>query len=107
MQAIVSTAIEVDPTSHSILIIGTYRHSEIDETHFLPTAIEFIRKNGTTYQDIRLGPLTRQAISDMIKDTVGMSTITDDIDMEALCECVYSKTEGNAFFTTHVFVPLV
>ena len=97
----------MDPTSHSILIIGTYRHNEIDETHFLPTAFEFIRKNSTPYQDIRLAPLTRQAISDMIKDTVGISTITDDIDMEALCECVYAKTEGNAFFVTHVFVPLV
>lgn len=102
MQAIVSTAIEVDPNSQSILIIGTYRHNEIDETHFLPTAIDLIRKNDTVHQNIHLAPLTRQAISDMIKDTVRMSTIEDDIDMEALSECIYSKTEGNAFFATHV-----
>jgi predicted ATPase len=102
LQCIVATAIEVDPSSQSILVIGTYRSNEIDETHFLPTAIDLIRKHDIPHHDIRLSPLSRQAISDMIKDTVRMSTIVDDIDMEALSECVYSKTDGNAFFATHV-----
>ena len=31
-----------------------------------------------------------------------MASIDDDIDMEALRECVYTKTDGNAFFATHV-----
>jgi hypothetical protein len=39
----------------------------------------------------------------MIKDTVRVTSIDNDIDMEALTECVYAKTEGNAFFATHVF----
>jgi hypothetical protein len=38
----------------------------------------------------------------MIKDTVRLSSIENDIDMEALSACVFSKTEGNAFFATHV-----
>ena len=103
LQVIVSTAIEVDPSSQSILIIGTYRSNEIDDTHFLPMAIDIIRKYDIPYQDIHLTPLSRQAISNMIKDTVRQSSIDDDIDMEALSECVYAKTEGNAFFATHVF----
>jgi predicted ATPase len=102
LQCIVATAIEVDPSSQSILVIGTYRSNEIDETHFLPTAIDLIRKHDTPHHDIRLSSLSRQAISDMIKDAVRMPTIVDDIDMEALSECVYSKTHGNAFFATHV-----
>jgi hypothetical protein len=38
----------------------------------------------------------------MIKDTVGMSSIDDDFDMEALSEWIYIKTDGNAFFVTQV-----
>lgn len=106
MQSIVATTIEVDPSSQSILVIGTYRSNEIDETHFLPTAIDIIRKHDIPHHDICLSPLSRQAISDIIKDTVRMSTIVDDIDMQALSECVYSKTDGNALFATHVISPL-
>ena len=102
MQAIVAAAIEADPTSHSLLIIGTYRSNEIDDTHFLPSAIDIIRKHEVPHQDMYIAQLSRQAISDMIRDTVRLSSIDDDFDMEALSECVYSKTEGNAFFATHV-----
>ena len=102
LQAIVSIAVEVDPTSQSILIIGTYRSNEIDNTHFLPTAINIIRKHDIPHQEIHLGPLSRQAISYMIKDSIRMASIDDDIDMEALRECVYTKTDGNPFFATHV-----
>lgn len=38
----------------------------------------------------------------MIKDTVRITSMNDDFDMEALSEWVYSKTEGNAFFATHM-----
>ena len=102
MQAIVRTAVEADPELHSILIIGTYRSNEIEDGHFLPSAIDTVRKYDIPHQDIRLAPLSREAISDMIKDTVRLSSIEDDIDMEALSACVFSKTEGNAFFATHV-----
>jgi len=102
LQVIVATAIEADPETQSILIIGTYRSNEIDETHFLPTAIDIIREHDILHQDIHLVQLSRKAISNMIKDTVRMSSIDNDFDMEALSEWVYSKTEGNAFFATHV-----
>jgi osomolarity two-component system, sensor histidine kinase CHK1 len=98
----VSIAIDVDPEAHSIVLIGTYRSNEIDENHFLPTAIDILRKHDVIYQDIRLGQLSRRAVSDMIKDTVRITSLDDDFDMEALSEWVYTKTSGNAFFATHV-----
>jgi predicted ATPase len=102
LQVIVATAVEADTESQSILIIGTYRPNESDDTHFLPTAIDIIRKHDVLHQDIHLVQLSRKAISDMIKDTVRISSIDNDFDMEALSEWVYSKTEGNAFFATQV-----
>jgi predicted ATPase len=102
LQAVISFAMEADSTSQSILIIGTYRSNEIDESHFLPSAIEQARRHGVLYQDIQLQQLSHQAISDMIKDTVRVTSIHNDFDMEALSEWVYSKTEGNAFFVTHM-----
>src|SRR5436305_9972778 len=104
MHAIVAATIEADPTAHSLLIIGTYRSNEIDDTHFLPSAIDIIRQHEVPHQDIYIAQLSRQAISDMVRDTVRVSSIKDDFDMEALIECIYSKTEGNAFFAAHVSV---
>lgn len=98
-------ALDADSKSQSVLIIGTYRSNEIDHTHFLPTAIDIIRKNEIPYKDIPLLHLSREAISDMIKDTVRLVSIYDNFDMETLSEYVYSKTEGNAFFATHVLYP--
>jgi predicted ATPase len=100
----VSIAIEADQDTESILIIGTYRSNEIDDAHFLPNAIDVIRKHDIPHQDIRLSKLSRDAISDMIKDTLRISSIDHDFDMEALSEWVYTKTDGNAFFANHVFL---
>jgi predicted ATPase len=84
------------------MIIGTYRSNEIDENHFLPSVIDVVHKRPVSHQDIRLQQLSRQAISDMIRDTVRINSIHDDFDMEALSEWVYSKTQGNAFFAIHM-----
>lgn len=102
LQAVISLSIEADQESQSVLIIGTYRSNEIDNNHFLPSAIDLVHKHEGLYQDIHLQQLSREAISEMIKDTVRIKSINNDFDMEALSEWVYSKTEGNAFFATHM-----
>ena len=73
--------------------------------HFLPHAIDVIRNHGVSHLEIPLKPLSRQAISEMIGDTVRMESVSDNFDMEALSEWVYTKTEGNAFFATRVLNP--
>jgi predicted ATPase len=83
-------------------MIGTYRSNEIDENHYLPTALETIRNRNILLQDIHLQQLSRNAISEMIQDTVQIQSIHEDFDMEALSEWVFTKTSGNAFFATHV-----
>lgn len=102
LQAIVSIAIDIDPNSQSIVIIGTYRSNEIDESHYLPAAIEAIRNHNVLLQGIQLQQLSREAIFEMIQDTVRIHSIHDDFDMEALSEWVFTKTGGNAFFATQV-----
>ena len=86
-------------------MIGTYRSNEIDENHYLPTAIETIRNHNVLMQDIHLLQLSRAAISEMIQDTVRIPSIHEDFDMEALSEWVFTKTSGNAFFATQVSPP--
>lgn len=83
-------------------MIGTYRSNEIDENHHLPTAIETIRHHNVLLRDIHLQQLSRNAISEMIEDTVRIRSVHEDFDMEALSEWVFTKTGGNAFFATHV-----
>jgi predicted ATPase len=95
-------AIDADPETQSVLIIGTYRSDEIDENHFLTATIDYIRKFDIPHHDIRLSPLSREAISQMIEDTVRIRSLDDDVEMQALSACVYDKTNGNAFFAHHV-----
>lgn len=102
LQTVISLAVEVDPDSQSILIIGTHRSNDLAEDHFLLTALDAIRKHGVFLTEISLGPLSRKAISKMTADTIRLNSIANNFDMEALSEWIYTKTEGNAFFACHV-----
>lgn len=104
LEVIVSVAVDIDPNSLSILMIGTYRSNEIDENHYLPNALETIRNHNIVLQNIHLQQLSRNAISEMIRDAVRIQSIHEDFDMEALSEWVFTKTSGNAFFATHVYL---
>jgi len=106
LELIDSIILQANPKSHSILILSTYRSNEVDETHFLPRALSRLHKQDIVYHEIHLGPLSHSSISDMIKDTIRLTTLSHDFDLSALSEWIYSKTHGNAFFSTQMLQSL-
>jgi len=75
-----------------MLLLGTYRHTDIDEKHALsPVLTELNRER--LLQPIRLRRMSPNDTSEMIKQILGQ----DDVPRE-FCESLYEKTGGNPFF---------
>jgi len=75
-----------------MLLLGTYRHTDIDEKHALsPVLTELNRER--LLQPIRLRRMSPNDTSEMVKQILGQ----DDVPRE-FCELLYEKTGGNPFF---------
>ncbi|KAG0127843.1 hypothetical protein HOY82DRAFT_490020 [Tuber indicum] len=94
-----------------LLIIGTYRDSEIDQDHPLPPMLEYVQtRAGVDVVDIELGPLDQDSVRKIIGDTLhrdpDYGRLKEDAEMQTLTELVYAKTCGNAFFVMQLLKSL-
>ncbi|MGF6935488.1 PAS domain S-box-containing protein [Paraburkholderia sp. UCT70] len=77
-----------------LMLIGAYRDNEVDVTHPLMVKLQAIRIEGAKIDEIRLSPLARQHIEQLIVDA-----LHGEPDRAApLAQLVHEKTAGNPFF---------
>jgi PAS domain S-box-containing protein len=77
-----------------LMLIGAYRDNEVTANHPLMRKLEAIRNAGAPVQEIRLGPLSRNDVGQLVADAVRC----EPAHAAPLAELVYEKTGGNPFF---------
>lgn len=83
-----------------ILVLGTYRETELEADHPLrPALAEFARAPGTL--TLSLGGLTREDVPQLIERISGSHR------SEAVTDAIYGETEGNPLFVVEVVRLLV
>jgi len=75
-----------------MLLLGTYRHTDIDEKHQLSSVLTELNRE-RLLQPIRLRRMSLNDTSEMIKQMLEQ----DDVP-KGFCELLYEKTGGNPFF---------
>jgi PAS domain S-box-containing protein len=82
------------PGGERLLVIGAYRDNEVDPTHPLTRKLDAIRKAGAPVQEVRLAPLAREVVEQLIADTLHC----EPAHSAPLSQLVHEKTAGNPFF---------
>jgi PAS domain S-box-containing protein len=80
--------------SRHLLLIGAYRDNEVDAAHPLTRKLEAIRQAEARVQEVRLAPLTRDDLGQLIADALHC----DPTDAAPLMQLAHEKTAGNPFF---------
>jgi PAS domain S-box-containing protein len=77
-----------------LMLIGAYRNNEVDGAHPLRRKLDTIRQAGAAVQEIRLAPLARDDLRQIIVDALrcGPERATP------LAQLVHERTGGNPFF---------
>ncbi|WP_437741117.1 AAA family ATPase [Sorangium sp. So ce1504] len=83
-----------EPEIKHFLVIGAYRHNEVDESHLFSITLGELRKAGVAVGDIDLKPLELPVVTRLLADTLSC----DPERAEPLARHVMSKTHGNPFF---------
>ena len=78
-----------------VFVIGAYRDNEVDAAHPLTRKLEDIRKAGARINEIKLAPLSRESVMQLVADAL-QGAPEDSL---PLAQLIYSKTAGNPFFT--------
>ncbi|MEY3867732.1 MAG: hypothetical protein RLZZ338_1623 [Cyanobacteriota bacterium] len=84
--------------SRYLFFLGAYRDNEVSSVHPFMQKLEEMRKMGVTIQTITLGDLKINDINQLIGDTLNCVAELAQI----LTNLVYTKTQGNPFFTTQL-----
>jgi tetratricopeptide (TPR) repeat protein len=84
----------------SLLLLGAYRETDIDERHPLPPVLRELNRE-RLLQSVPLKHMSFDDVSEMIKQILEQ----DDVPRE-FCELVYGKTRGNPFFVEEVIKSL-
>jgi len=84
----------------SILLLGAYRDTDVDETHPLFPLLSDLKRS-QQLQSIRLNRLSLDEVSGMIKEIL----IQDEIPRE-FCNLIFEKTRGNPYFVEEVMLSL-
>ncbi|MFN6487531.1 MULTISPECIES: AAA family ATPase [unclassified Nostoc] len=84
---------EID--SRYLLLIGAYRDNEVSTTHPLMLTLQEIEKSQATVNTITLTSLDISALNQLVADTLSCSL---ELALP-LTELIFSKTQGNPFFT--------
>ena len=84
-----------EPGLEYFLIIGAYRDNEVDASHPLTISISDLQQNNVRLEQITLRNLTKDHVCTLCADSLH-STITN---CKPLAKLIFSKTDGNAFFT--------
>ncbi|MFB2916933.1 trifunctional serine/threonine-protein kinase/ATP-binding protein/sensor histidine kinase [Aerosakkonema funiforme] len=91
-----------DKDIQNLLIIGAYRDNEVDATHPLMMNLEEIKKQQIIVSLIHINNLTLSDVNALIADALSCQHSVS----QPLSNLVYSKTQGNAFFTTEFLISL-
>ena len=84
-----------DSENQYFLIIGAYRDNEVDATHPLMLAIEEIEKEEGIVSYIHINNLAKSDVNALVAEALACSPDYT----ESLSDLIYTKTQGNAFFT--------
>jgi PAS domain S-box-containing protein len=77
-----------------LMLIGAYRDNEVDGAHPLTRKLDAIRQAGARVQEIRLAPLARDDVRQVIVDALRCESER----AAPLAQLVHDKTGGNPFF---------
>ena len=77
-----------------LMVIGAYRDNEVDTAHPLTRKLAAIRQAGAQVQEIRLTPLVRADLRQLIADALRCKPPS----AAPLAQLVHEKTAGNPFF---------
>lgn len=86
-----------DKKNHSLLIIGSYRHDEVSETHPLSARLREIKQSEVLVRQLRIGELPLEVVNTFVSDTLNMQ----EAEVEPLSALVHAKTKGNGKFHLH------
>ncbi len=85
------------PGLSNLLILGAYRDNEVDEKHPLRTSLQRLRARGVPIARCELGPLTREDVTALTRDTVDPAAGSEAA-VPALAGFLHDLTGGNPFF---------
>ena len=88
---------DADPAG--LLLIGTYRDTELDRKHPLSEMLAELRRHDTVVTRIALRGLDADGVVSLMEDAGGQDL---DDDARALARSLYETTEGNPFFLREV-----
>jgi PAS domain S-box-containing protein len=91
------------PGLQHLLLVGAYRDSEVDAAHPLMRRLERVRKGGAAVQEIALGPLHQEDLTQLIADALHCEPQR----AVSLAQLVHRKTGGNPFFANQFIHALV
>ena len=77
-----------------LMLLGAYRDNEVDATHPLMRKLDAIRRAGAQVQEIRLKPLARDDLGQLIADALRCESERSS----PLAQLVQEKTAGSPFF---------
>jgi PAS domain S-box-containing protein len=77
-----------------LMVLGAYRDNEVDARHPLMRRLEAIRQAGAQVREIRLEPLARDDLGQLIADALHCESERS----APLAQLVQQKTAGNPFF---------
>jgi PAS domain S-box-containing protein len=85
-----------------LLLVGAYRDNEVSPSHPLTQALDVIRQTGVMVDDIAVGPLTLEDVTEFVADTLHCELAT----AEPLAAAINQKTQGNPFFVIQFITSL-
>ncbi|MGF6396195.1 trifunctional serine/threonine-protein kinase/ATP-binding protein/sensor histidine kinase [Pseudomonas plecoglossicida] len=82
------------PELRYLMVVGAYRDNEVDARHPLTVRLQSIRKAGAPVHEVRLAPLARPHIEQLIAESLHCPAPS----VMGLAQLVQDKTAGNPFF---------
>lgn len=86
------------PSLARLLIVGTYRDTELAPDHPLVELLADLRR-GTAMQRIELGGLSREGVTAYVREAAGRDLHEQDV---AVAQALHAETQGNPFFVREV-----
>jgi hypothetical protein len=87
------------PRAAPLLVVGTYRESELSRSHPLAATLGDLRREGL-YERVALGGLGRDDVAALVRDRLG------DDGADELAARLHEETAGNPFFVEEVVLHL-
>ncbi len=86
----------IDPEITHLLCITAYRDNETDSSHQFIRFVEELEEKKVEISKIKVENLKKDDVNNLISNTLNL---TDFENTTALSDLIFSKTQGNAFFT--------